>query len=389
MLSLNENVKYVVWGTGIHAAQFSYAKRNLINIEFYIDNAVEENEWTFFGKKVLKYDEAERFGLKDYFIILATAENVYSEIKKQLHEIGYKEFKSFAYYQFFLKKIVLLHGNCHMRIVKQFLLSSEDFSRQYAIYPLTAIQNIKEKYIDKEVLENCDLFIHEDIQAENEYGFKLSDEYILPRLKRECVKITIPNLFGMGRAFFPQMIWNEHNPGIRGNLERNGFFPHGDVIIDRAVEMGKEIGEILALMEEKPFSEEEILDNFRLYMSKIEQREKNWDIPIYNFISMKYKKEKLFFDSGHPTNIVMKEIAIGILRKLDIVGENIFCKEEMNSHEEFVYDIVRETLELEWKDTEIRKGINGKKMGTKMTREEYVREYLFWCYGIEGKELPK
>ena len=71
------------------------------------------------------------------------------------------------------------------------------------------------------------------------------------------------------------------------------------------------------------------------------------------------------------------------------MDEDIRCTEEMNSHEEFVYDIVRETLELEWQDIEIRKGINGKKMGTKMTREEYVKEYLFWCYDIEGEELQK
>lgn len=337
----------------------------------------------FLGKRVVSYSEAKSLGLESYFIILAMTENAYAEIKRQLYEAGYKEFENFAYYQFFLKKIALLHGNCHMTIIRRFLLSSEKFSNQYVIYPLPAIQNIKEKYIDEQVLENCDLFIHEDIRADNEFGFGLSDEYILPKLKGECVKITIPNLFGMGGAFFPQVTGNRHNPAIRGNQDKNGIFPHGDIVIDRAVEMGKKEKEILSLMEGEPFSEEEIQNNFWRYMNKIQERERNWDISIYDFISMNYKKKKLFFDPGHPTNIVMKEIALGILKKLGMEDEKICCKEEMNSHEVFVYDTVRKALGLEWRDIEIRKGMNGKKLAAKMAREEYVKEYLFWCYGME------
>ncbi len=386
MLSLSENVKYVIWGTGIQAAQFSYANRKTLDIEFYIDNAVEENEWSFLGKKVLRYDEAESYGLEDYFIILAVTENTYAVIKEQLCRAGYNEFEKFAWYQFFFKKIVLLHGNCHMAIIKRFLLSSKEFFDRYAIYPLPAIQNIQDKYISKRVLGNCDLYIHEDIRPDNEFGFELSDEYILPRLKDECAKITIPNLFGMGQAFFPQAAGNEYNPAIRGNKDKNGIFPYGDIVIDNAVEKGKSVEEILSLIEGGPFSEENIQNSFRLCMSKIQKREKNWDISIYDFINMNYRKKKLFFDPGHPTNVVMKEIALGILKKLEIKDEEISCKEEMNSHEEFVYDIVRRALQLEWRDIEIRKGANGKKLGTRMTREEYVKEYLFWCYGIEGDE---
>lgn len=382
MLSLKQNVKYVVWGTGIRAAQFSYINKKTVNIEFYIDNQVERDDWFFMGKRVLNYDEAQSFGLENYFIIVATNENAYAEIKRQLCEAGHKEFENFSYYQFFLKKIVLLHGNCHMAIIRKFLLSSEKFSKQYVVYPLPAIHNMKGKYIDEQALKNCDLFIHEDIRADNEFGFEFSDKYILPKLRKECVKITIPNLFGMGTAFFPQVTGNEHNPAIRGNKDKNGIFPHGDTVIDRAVEMGKKTEEILSLIEKDNFSEEDIHNNFRQYMNKIQDREKNWDIPIYHFISMNYRKKKLFFDPGHPTNVVMREIALGILRKLGIEDEKIDCKEEMDSHEMFVYDVVRKALGLEWQDVEIRKGRNGKKLADKMTRDEYVKEYLFWCYGL-------
>lgn len=50
MLSLKQNIKYVVWGTGMQAAQFSYINKSTINIEFYIDNNMEQAEWSFWGK---------------------------------------------------------------------------------------------------------------------------------------------------------------------------------------------------------------------------------------------------------------------------------------------------------------------------------------------------
>ncbi len=382
----NRNMRYVVWGTGVHAAQFLYGNQNLTYIEFFIDNnaSAGQNECLFFGKKVLKFNDIQKDYLEKFFLILATSKKVYMAISRQLHEMGYREFINFAYYQYFDKRVVLLHGNCHMDIIRRFLLSSESFADNYAVYPLPLIQDIEEKCIEENVLRHCDLFIHEDIRAENEFGYKLSDEYVLPRLKKECKEITVPNLFGMGQAFFPQMIWNEHNPPLCGGKDTNGFFPFADTVIDEAVKREENYEEILSFIQGEVFLAEEIQKNFWTYMEKIREREKKWDIPIYDFIIRNFKKKKLFYDPGHPTNVVMKEIALGILEKIGITDDHIFCEEKMDSVEGFVYDFVRETLEIEWEDNEVRKGSWAKKLGTKMTKEEYIREYLFWCYGIHS-----
>lgn len=381
MIKFSDKIKYVIWGTGVHAAQFLYDNPYINNIEFFIDNNVVEEGREFCGKKVLRFCEIEKHCTENYFFIVAVSEKVYLEIKQQLQEMEYKEFDDFAFYQFFYKKIVILHGNCHMDIIREFLKSSERFVNGYVIYQLPLIQCIGGK-IDDKTLENCDLFIHQDIQANNEFGYELSDEYILPRLRKECVKITVPNLYGLGRGFFQQMVWNERNYALCGGRDTNGFFPYADIIIDRAVTQGKSVEEILAIMQSQVFTAEEIQNNFELYMDKIKKREQNWDIPIYNFIVENYKKHKLFYDPGHPTNVVMKEITLGILKIIGIEEEALFCDRKMNSLEVLVYDVVRETLEMEWEDNEVRKGKWAKKLRMRMTKEEYVKEYLFWCYGI-------
>lgn len=384
MQQFNENTRYAVWGTGAHAAQFLYSYWNVDCVDFFIDNNVRGGgKYRFFGKKVFKFGEIEKACIEKHYIILATSKKAYSEIKKQLCEEGYKEFVHFAYYQYFYKKLVVLHGNCHMDIIKRFLHSSEMFTDNYVIYPLPPIQCIEEKSIEENVLDNCDVFIHQDIQANNEFGYRLSDEYILPKLRKECEEITVPNLFGLGRGFFPQTEWNERNPALCGGKDTNSFFPFADIVIDRAVRQGKNVEEIQTLMDDDVFSAEEIQNNFWSYMQKIRKRECNWDIPIYDFIITNYKREKLFYDLGHPTNVVMKEIALGVLKRMGIEDEHIYCDREMNDIEEFVYDTVRKTLGCEWKDHEIRKGNEKRKLRSKMTKEEYVKEYLFWCYEMK------
>lgn len=275
----------------------------------------------------------------------------------------------------------MLHGNCHMDVIKSFLLSSQKFKDSYCVYPNLLIQNIEEKCLDEEVLQNLDLFIHQDIRSDNRFGYKLSDAYILPKLKENCLQITVPNLFGMGGVIFPQSVFfNKYNHVLAGN--REGFFPHADIVIDKAVREGKGIQEILEQIKGEAFSREEILNHFHAGMEKIAERELNWDIKIYDFIMDNYKKVKLFFNIGHPTNTVIKEISLGILKMLEISDEISCSNYDMDYYEEPVYDCVKKELGLEWQESEIRK--RGAKMEDhKMTIEEYVKEYLFWCYQID------
>lgn len=322
-----------------------------------------------------------------YIVIAVGRISTYLELAGQLNELGLVEFDDYIYYKWLDKKLVLLHGNCHMHIIKSYLESSNKFAEKYEFYPNPLICNNKEGKIADKVFDYCDLWIHEDIQEDNEYGYLLSDVYIRGKWlgggnynKKE---IIIPHLFGMGNAFFPQAAWNRRNEAINNAKEKNGMFPHADIIIDKCVEKGMKVEDIIAFCKgDSALERNVIIDNFNKYMDKIKKREKAWDIKIYDFIMENYKKNKLFYDGGHPANIIFKRICIDILREINIVGEDLHTNIFLDDFENPVYPTVKKCLKLEWNEYEIRKSQTGRKMCDHMDFDEYIREYLWWSFGI-------
>ncbi len=369
-----------MFGTGLNGVKCAYYLQNKsINIAYCLNNNCRESE--FCGYSVYEPD-VER--LSGVFVIVATNHRVYPEISKQLQENGLREFQDYIYYEWIFKKIVLLHGNCHMLVIESFLMSSEIFCDNYITYPNPLICYNNEKKVEECVLKNCDIWIHEDIKPDNEFGYYLCDEYMRNYTKEDVVEIVIPHLFGLGKCFFPQSDWNKHNKKIANGKDINGMFPHSDKVIDKCVEKGMDKKSILEFcMGETAIDQDEIRDNFELYMDKIKEREKKWDIKIVDFILENYKYKKLFYDKGHPTNDILGKISIEILEKLGINDKNIYSEECLDYHEEPVYPIVRKTLGLKWDDGFIRKSDIAKKACSRMDFKEYIEEYLWWCYGIK------
>lgn len=235
--------------------------------------------------------------------------------------------------------------------------------------------------IDPYIISHCDVFIHEDIQPTNEYGYKLSDEYLMPLLKKDCKNITIPNLFGLGKGFFPQHNGynsNDKNRPLRNGIDINGMFPHGDIMIDQAVKNEMPISNMIERSRTDIFTKEEIVRNFDGYMNKIKDRDHAWDIKISSFIQEHYQEEKLFYDIGHPTEAIIIFIAKEIFAFLGLgADDKLFCS-PMDAHETPVYPCVKDALGLKWDITYIRK--YGKKMVKDMDLAEYIREYVSWCY---------
>ena len=77
------------------------------------------------------------------------------------------------------------------------------------------------------------------------------------------------------------------------------MFPHADIIIDKCVEKGMKVEEIIAFCKgDSALERNVIIDNFNKYMDKIKKREKAWDIKIYDFIMENYKKISYFMMEG-------------------------------------------------------------------------------------------
>lgn len=265
-----------------------------------------------------------------------------------------------------------------MSFISAFLKSSKEFKTKYSIADIPPIFEIK-KEISPALLKICSLFIHEDIRPDNQFGYKLSDEYILPQLNRNCKIICVPNLFGFGEMFYPNYVENKKNFPLLLGTEWNGMFPHGCKIIEEGLSLKKTVDEIfIQVSSPSAIPKKDIIRNFKSYIEKLEKREKNWDIKIVNFIKKNYKKVQLFYDRGHPTNFLMEEICRELLALLGMNGKGIHINWSMDTHEEFVYPCVKSTLKLRWSQFSIRNSSSAKKMTATMNLHEYVNEYVYW-----------
>lgn len=369
-----KNKKVVVYGTGINAVKcVSLLERNGINIEFILDG--KEGTGIFKNYRVYK-PIAEN--LHEYYIVVASAYGTYPIIKEKLS--GLHEFENYIYYGWLDKKIVFLHGNCHMDVIEGFLNSSEQFRRNYAVYPTARICT-KER-VKEEVLKYMDIWIHEDIRKDNLFGYEFSDEYMEVYLPDGIKEIIMPHLYNLGAGFFPHAKEknDKNSPLLNGEYE-NGMFPFEDSIIEECLRRHMNAEEVYEYaMQDDIMSREYIVDNFDKYIKKIEQRESAWDIKILGFILDNYKKEKLFYDMGHPTNIVLKQVAIKILEHLGILGDNIETDVVLDYHEVPIYPWIRKVLKLEWDENYIRNGKGAIKSSDTMDTAEYIREYIWWCY---------
>lgn len=368
----NKNV--VVYGTGINAVKcVNLLEKHGIKVAFVLDG--KEGIGRFKNYPVYKPIVDK---LKKYYVVVASAYVTYPIIKEKLS--GLREFENYVYYGWLDKKIVLLHGNCHMDVIEGFLNSSEQFSRNYAIYP-TARVCTKEK-IQEDILQYMDVWIHEDIRKNNALGYEFSDEYVETYLPSGIKEIIMPHLYSLGAGFFPHAKQenNKNTPLLNGAYE-NGMFPFKDSIIEEGVKRHMNAEEIYEYaMRDGIMPGEYIADNFDKYIKKIGQRESAWDIKILWFILDNYKKEKLFYDMGHPTNVVLKQIALKILEHLGIFGDHIETDVVLDYHEVPIYPWIRKVLGLEWDEDYIRNSNGAIKSSDTMDTAEYIREYLWWCH---------
>ena len=58
MIEDNE-MKNVIWGTGLYACEFAYAMRSRGEIAFFIDNNKDKQGKLFMGKKIMSPDDVE------------------------------------------------------------------------------------------------------------------------------------------------------------------------------------------------------------------------------------------------------------------------------------------------------------------------------------------
>lgn len=358
------NKPIALFGVGFCGEKFYYANHKKENIKICFDNFNYGTK--FYGLAVLSPEPQK---IREYFVIITVED--YRPVRDQLTEYGLKEFEDFIGWEFYHKKVALIHGNCYRRIWDQCINSSTDFRETYTIYDNPQIHINPQKVVNSAALRHCDLLVTQDIQKNNQFGYQLSFDYLKEQVPSGCKVVVVPNLVGLGGGFFPQY-------KIIENLERRRVCPVADVNLDRLVLGGVEYARIEKELQGDVYQKDFILQNFNGYIDKMREREAGWDIKIVDYILGNYKKKKVFYDIYHPTNAVLEEIVRRLLLFLGMNADFEHADDEISEEEMLIYPCVKRALGIQWDIEYIRNNPIHRLTSGKMDMLQYIKEYIYW-----------
>ncbi len=359
----------IIFGAGIEGEKFVYRYFGEINISCFWDN---RKSGELLGYQIKK----PSYGAEEFIVVASAA---YLDIRDQLTHMGYCEFEDFIPVQIFQKKLAVAYGNCHMDAIRKYLESHRRFTAEYGFYPLPAIHIMQGMNLEyQNILQKCDLFLHQSVRKENVYGEQYASEHMLQYIKKSCVVISVPNLYGMPKYLFPQL-------DMRNQKSIGDFCPFFiDSNIAFWIESGMSKEKIKQkILEGGVYPKSDIINLWASFSMKLHGREKEWDIKISDYIFRNYKKEKLFNDINHITSGLAREIALRILTYMgyqDGIYRELPLLDEL---EIIVYRDVKEALGLEFEETNIRKyskkcSLNNNEMDMDEYIEQLYRYTAIW-----------
>ena len=273
-----------------------------------------------------------------------------------------------------------IYGNCHTMIISDMLSNDSDFLSKYAIYQIPPIQKINDKtFFDSPCFSCFDVFIHQSIREENQYGKEYSSKAIIKKLKKDCKVIAVPNLFHMPKFLFPQC--NYDKTTLQWRKGNTVFFR--DNIIDKGLVYSSSIKKNFRYYQSQTIiSEEDVKKSFLTFKEKLLSREKDWDIKVSDYIMNNFQTKQLFYDPSHPTNeyleyivLELKELLLGIKYKRVLWDKEKIQKLDVT--EMPVLDTVRNALGITYSADTLRNSANGGRIiSSEMDTKEYIHQYI-------------
>ncbi len=400
-------MKVIIFGTGKRATRWVEEHKKKVEVEYFLDNNSEKQKSNFLGKTVYGLNELQENSMK-YKIIICSS--YWKEIAIQLKNIGLSighnylpDFLAFhnsimmqnllelkacnllnEYLSFIKqKKIVMIHGNCQTEIIQDILINTKSFTKKYFIIEIPRIHDFEnvtgEKNISNELLQLIDIFIYQKVSRDNLFGYELSSDYILSKLKKECVSISITNPWFFG--YYPQSILHDdkNEKNVCFGMCRYGMFPYKDHFIVNTFERLKDIEKSIdALGNGEGILKENIDENLKKSFEIIENQEKDCDIKILDYIQKEYCNKRLYYTLNHPINAVLQEIAYRICIYLGLKVDNIGnSNRSLEGFDQIIYPFVEKILGLKFHENTYYtcKFIDNKTVNW----SEYVRLYIKRC----------
>ena len=372
-------MKYILCGSGVEAEYFLYS-----NLEVYkqILICIDRNTSKIFHNIpiITMEDALSIIMLREYKIIVAAEDySIFKSIAAYLEAHELVEWSDFIWSKCFGKEIVCINANCYGTALKTFLNASKTFSKKYFIYPMDEIHLNENKKIPENLLEHLDIYIHQDIKANNSIGYKLSDEYTLSNLKKSAKDICIPNIVGMGRWLYPNI--KNLDKVIQGSNGEITYVLFRDEVLDEATRTCRNLAEYRDFWNNYTYDNDVLSDYYQKIMDKIISREKTWDMKISDYIISNYKTIPMLVDVGHPSKYLMKMICDEVA---NIIGINDVSYLDLNIPLGIptpILPYVKKYFKLNYQyQTEKCTFRFGKEVVDEI--DDYIRFYIWWYHNI-------
>ena len=367
-----------------------------VDVEYVVFLNCENDLGEYLGKRSYLLKNAPDIRNKYILVLCRNAE--YAQYYQYLRRMGFEEWKDFIYYPLCGKKICFLNMNCHALPTEYYLNHSRKFREQYAIYPLMPAKGHSAFYtLDDETLSRIDLFLYQNMLPTNLYGASYADEFTLPRLKKTCQAVSMPNFCPLGEGIFQ----TQTSMPIR-YMGADAFSQ--DLLIEEAYEKCdiKDISHLLRYIHHYTVDEDIVRKKFESTWNRILNRENRWNIKISDYFIKNFRNVPMVIDISHPSKYLMLEICHRLMEYLKMedsdaekekIEEDFYTHYSLGTHG-IVYPYIRKILKIEYPDEKIRKGFidyirnaffNPEKTlrhEDGMTLMEYIQEYVYVRKGV-------
>lgn len=259
----------------------------------------------------------------------------------------------------------VFYGNCQAMVLKDILCRVLGKEHEYHyICNFELIRSGRNLPIDK--FANADVLIYQPIENRGIYD---TNNIVQNYIPKSCKTISFHYNFFMG--YFPDYFVNPKNEKTKSEQFPYGIFPYGMKKISAMAEAGEEVADIIEKSQSLTlFTKEEVM--FQLEKSIATMRTRHVDVDLTDFIMENYAQVRLFHTVNHMSNVLLEQLANGVLSKLDVNRTvSLFGEDEfMGWHKCPIYPCVVNHLDLKF-DTRV---VRYKKCD--LTLSDFVTDYV-------------
>lgn len=368
-----------IFGAGNNGKYFYEKYKNLYSICGFISNFNEEHECE--GLPVIRTDDILK--QKNYYIMICSDADVI--MAGQLDCLGLSGDKNYSFIENIPKKLFVAVGTCQIINTMEVLCQNINFSQKY--WANVYFDNIYEPCTDadnrrlKSYGKFTDVVFYNVANAET-VEFR-NYEFIISEFYKNAIRLFMPFYYFRGQVM---QATPSINPYALRSYDGEHFWFRGDQEINHMIEDGYSEEEILKnVLSDDYWTEDEIYDNFKRELKKVEILDRFSSFPIKLFIEENYQKLSIFNDGTHFSCFLCLYIANEIAKFLNF--EPIEKIEKINAvnlrlSAMPIYPSVKRALGMKINSNYLFCNMRGKTVEY-LEEDEFIKRYLHYVVSVQ------